>query len=151
MTARRTGYTIIELLVVLAIIGVLATIVLPHYWDARHRATAANIVSDYDSVRTAALSFHAFTARLPDTQGWGVLPADFKPMLPGGFSFSRGAYEYRWQLWKGADLGGEFSAHALVAGLRVRSRDARLIEAVRAVHQGRTIAITPDEVMLLIR
>lgn len=150
MKARR-GWTLIELLVILAILGVLATIIMPYYWEARHRAVAATIVSDYNNVRVAALSYHATHAELPATQGWGIAPTEFAQMLPDGFNFAQGAYEYRWHLWTGGALGGEFAADGLVGGLAVRSSDGRLIKALRDTYQGRYIAATADELTLLIQ
>lgn len=152
MKTRRRGWTLVELLVVLAIVGVLATIVMPYYWETRYRAIAASIISDYNTVRVSALSYHATNAALPATNGWGVTPPEFKPMLPDSFSFSHGdAYEYRWNLWAGTELGGEFAANGLVAGLSVRSTNLRLIEAIQHTYQGRYIAATADEVTLLIQ
>ena len=151
MKARR-GYTIIEMLVVLAVLGVLATIAMPYYWDTRYRAIAANIVSDYNSVRVASLSYHANHATLPATHAWSTVPAEFTGMLPDSTNaFAQGAYEYRWYLWTGASLGGEFAAQGLVAGMGVRSSDPRIIEAIRNTYQGRYIATTPEEVTLIIR
>ena len=151
MKARR-GYTIIELLVVLAVIGVLATIAMPYYWDTRYRAIAANIVSDYNSVRVASLAYHANHATLPATHEWSTVPTEFMGMLPDSSNaFARGAYEYRWYLWTGASLGGEFAAQGLVAGMGVRSSDARIIQAIRDTYQGRYIAMAPGEVTLLLR
>lgn len=150
MKSRR-GYTLIELLIVLAVIGVLATIALPYYWDTRYRAIAANIVADYNNIRVASLAYHATSATLPATHAWSAVPVEFKPMLPDSFGFGRGAYEYRWYLWTGASMGGEFATQGLVAGMGVRSDDAKIIEAIRKTYQGRYIATTPDEVTLLIQ
>lgn len=150
MKARR-GWTLIEMLIVLAILGILATVALPYYWEARHRALGARVVSDYNILRVSALSYHASTNQLPSSQSWGVVPPEMKPTLPDSFSFVRENHDYRWQLWPGSSLGGDFAASDLVAGMSIRSTDARLIQAIRRTFQGRFLAATPAEVTLLIQ
>ncbi|MBU6367633.1 MAG: prepilin-type N-terminal cleavage/methylation domain-containing protein, partial [Gemmatimonadetes bacterium] len=36
--ARRAGLTLIELLIVLVVIGALASVAMPRFWDTRRRA-----------------------------------------------------------------------------------------------------------------
>jgi prepilin-type N-terminal cleavage/methylation domain-containing protein len=147
----RKGFTLIELLTVLAIIGVLATIAMPYYWETRHRAVAARIVADYNTVRVSALSYHASNDVLPLTSAWGTVPPEMKSTLPDHFAFTFPNYDFRWQVWSGTELGGEFANSGLIAGLEVRSADPRLIVALQRVYQGRVIAATPDQVTLLIQ
>lgn len=145
----RNGYTIIELLTVLVILGALATIAMPYYWDTRHNAVAAGIVSDYNNVRVSALGYRASTAQLPPTAPWGTTPPELENAL--GFSFDRTNYDYRWQVWSGTSLGGDFTNAGQVAGLSVRSADPRLIKALHRTYQGRVIAATLSEITLLIQ
>lgn len=144
----RRGYTVIELLTVLVIIGALATIAMPYFWDTRHNAVAATIVSDYNYVRVSALGYYATNDALPATQPWGVEPPELADRVP---EFARGAFDYRWQVWTGASLGGEFANAGLVPSMGVRSNDPRLIRALQRTYQGRIIAATVDEVTLLIQ
>ena len=54
MSGRRRGFTIIELLAVMIVIGLLAGIALLKYIDLRHRARAVQVASDLETVRLAA-------------------------------------------------------------------------------------------------
>ncbi len=57
MRAGRRGFTIIELLVVVAIMGLLATIALPKLAATRQRATVATMISDLKNMMTAQEAF----------------------------------------------------------------------------------------------
>ncbi|MEO5825618.1 MAG: type II secretion system protein [Gemmatimonadales bacterium] len=57
MRAERRGFTIIELLVVVAIMGLLATLALPKLAATRQRATVATMISDLKNLLTAQEAF----------------------------------------------------------------------------------------------
>lgn len=52
MYKRRSGFTLVEVLIVVVIIGILATIVVPQFSDASHEANAATLKSTLTSLRT---------------------------------------------------------------------------------------------------
>jgi prepilin-type N-terminal cleavage/methylation domain-containing protein len=57
MRANRKGFTIIELLVVVAIMGLLATLALPKLTATRQRATVATMITDLKNMLTAQEGF----------------------------------------------------------------------------------------------
>lgn len=65
-TKRRLGFTIIELLVVIVIIGVLATIALPKFTGVRDDANIAVSKSNLKSLQTAIARYELENSSYPD-------------------------------------------------------------------------------------
>lgn len=91
----KRGFTIIELLAVVLIIGILTTLGLLKFSDLRNTARAASVVGDVRVITVAALNYQADNQDWPPEAGAGVIPAGLIPYLPG-FSFSRPEYSLDW-------------------------------------------------------
>src|SRR5574344_1939679 len=60
------GFTLIELVVVIAILGILAGIAIPRFMDATATARGAKIVADLRTIDSAIMMYNAKTGNLPD-------------------------------------------------------------------------------------
>ena len=114
MSTRR-GFTIIELLVVMIVLGVLASIAILRYRDFTDEALAARIATDMQTVRLAALNHYSDANDWPAEAAEGQVPAELVRYLPEGWQFGSGSYSLDWD-----NLGG-------VVGVTVRSDRPNLI------------------------
>ncbi len=67
MTGRRRGFTLLELLVVMAIIATLLTLAVPRYFRSLQRSKEAVLRQDLTSLRESIDRFYGDTGKYPPT------------------------------------------------------------------------------------
>jgi prepilin-type N-terminal cleavage/methylation domain-containing protein len=128
MTRRRGGFTFVEILVVVIVLSILASLAVLKYIDLKHRALSASATADLQAVRLAAYSVWYEHGVWPGEVGAGTIPAGLGPYLPGGFSFSKPEYTLDWDNFVPPG-GGPTGAMQL--GVVVTSSNARLMKALQ--------------------
>jgi len=93
-TFHRNGFSLIEVLVTLVVIGVLAGVAIPRYQGAVTRARAAAILSDARVADLAILDYFADHDAWPPAAEPGEVPRGLQPFLPDGFRFARGKVSF---------------------------------------------------------
>jgi len=78
---HRGGFSLMELLVTMIVLGVLAGIAAPSFRAATSQADAARIVADMSVVRLALFEFREENGALPRRGRWGRVPPDLVPHL----------------------------------------------------------------------
>lgn len=85
------GFTLVELLVVIGIIGILAMMLLPQFSGMRDRARIASCQSNLKNIGTQLESFYADRERYPDNTEWGT---DFAILGIASCPHDGSAYQY---------------------------------------------------------
>lgn len=93
----RKGFTLVEILIVVVILGILAAIVIPQFTSATEQARSGNIAAQLKSIQNQIELFKAKTGAYPTlaqlqanatkgadlTHGWGVLvDGDYLKTIP---------------------------------------------------------------------
>lgn len=132
MGGCRQGFSLIEVLVVVLVVGILAGIGLLKYIDVRNAARTAALASDVRAIQIAALHYYADFEQWPAESAPGQVPAGLGPYLPGGLnqSFDRPEYTLDYQ---NLTASGE-----PLIGVAVHSADPRLLAKFIATFAHRT-------------
>ncbi len=87
------GFTIIELLSAITIIGILASIAIPRMRGPVAKADAAAVYGDFVAVRQSAYDFLEDNGRFPQSGGMGAVPAELDGAVP---EFTYKGMNYYW-------------------------------------------------------
>jgi type IV pilus assembly protein PilA len=136
---RRRGFTLIEILIVVTILGILARVALPQVLRVRLKARSARIISDLEIIRGAAFAVAADSGYYPAAAAVGTRPPAMESYLPPGFSFTpENGVSYEWRLTgiPNGDTGQATAGATMGMGAQVDDLELReILQQALAAHE----------------
>lgn len=133
MRTHRSGFSIVELTVVVLFLGILARIAIPSYQQVTYRARAAAAIGDLNAVRTAAYEYNIATNEWPADRYPGEVPPELVSYLGEDFTFERDHYRLDWENWTMPDGTPKHSGTGVLLGVSIVTRDEQLGAALEAL------------------
>ena len=88
----RRGFTFVELMTVIIVLGLLSGIAILKYLDLRNSARAAEVAGDFRTVMVAAYNYYSDHNDWPPDGAAGAPPPALVQYLPASFLFSKPEY-----------------------------------------------------------
>ena len=148
--SREAGFSLPELLIVCAVIGVIANIMIPALYSALYRAKAARIMEDFHLVRTMASQHYVDHSFYPPETGPGVEPPELGPYLQGRLLWTHPDYQYDWELWVDASGNPTQPSSGVLVGFSIVTTDLALADAVHKIFKGTVIDTIPNHTTFVI-
>jgi prepilin-type N-terminal cleavage/methylation domain-containing protein len=126
--SREAGFTLLELLVVCAVIGVLANMTIPALYSALYRAKAARIMEDYNLVE----------------------PTELIPYLGGRIIWTHPDYQYDWELWVDSSGNPTQPSTGVLVGFSIVTTDLELAAALHKIFKGTLLDTVPNHTTFVI-
>lgn len=82
------GFSLVELLVVLAILAILTSIILPNVLRAVYKGRAAKVVTDMTRIRMGTQDYYNDKGAWPSNTAFGTVPKQLVSYLPPGTDFN---------------------------------------------------------------
>jgi prepilin-type N-terminal cleavage/methylation domain-containing protein len=128
--SRRGGFSLIELLMAVSIIGIIAGLAIPNMRQMVFRARATEVAADLEVVRVATVSYNGDLHRWPPEAGPGAVPPELNGYLPAGFSFQGNGYQLDFENWPlPGGLPGDPNTRQLI-GVTVTAAEDQLSNAI---------------------
>lgn len=133
----QSGFSMIETMIVVAILGILVNLAVPIYVESRMRAEVAAIVNDYNVVRAAVADYYLANEIWPASSDPGETPPDLAEYLGDRVNWSTPrTYDYD---YFADEEGNPTQPEAgVLVGFSVRNVDEKLAALIRGAAPGPT-------------
>ena len=150
---RRNGFTLVEVLTVVIVIGILSGMAVPIYRDVTVRADAARVISDVNTIQLAVAEYLVDNKVHPTSGDIGVMPPQLKDRLPAEFPFAWGAVKYRYRRWALPGTGTWYKRQANGlpnVAVEIYSSSPVMMKHLDALAMGRGTMATKESVTIVL-
>ena len=148
--SRQAGFTLLELLITCAVIGIVANIAIPGLYAALYRAKATKIIEDYNLVRSTAHQHYADFGYFPPETATAVEPPQLSQYLLGRMTWTHEDYEYDWELWEDDSGNPTQPSTGVLVGFSIVTNDPMLAFYLKKVYKGIIIDTIPNHTTFVI-
>jgi prepilin-type N-terminal cleavage/methylation domain-containing protein len=148
--SRQSGYTLLELLIVCAVIGIIANLAIPGLYQALYRAKASKIIEDYNTVRTMVHQNYADHSSYPADQGPGVEPPELTSYLQNRIDWTHEDYQYDWELWVDGSGNPTEPSTGVMVGFSIVTTDPALSDMLKKIYKGVILDTIPNHTTFVI-
>lgn len=145
----KKGFTLIELMIVVVIIGILAAIAIPKYQNVTTNAKAATIIGDTRVLLNAAQLYLTEKGEYPpDCIDFNSIPEGMEEYLPEGFIMDRHYEDWNvrftfdnYRNYNGREMPSYAQTFGAWIAISVLSKDQELMNAITEVAPGYTVPL----------
>jgi type II secretory pathway pseudopilin PulG len=147
---RDAGYSLLELLIVCAMITIVANIAIPGMYEGIYRAKASAIMEDFNLVRTTVHQHYVDHSFYPPEVGAGTQPPELTPYLQNRLLWTHQDYQYDWELWVDDAGNPTQPTTGVLVGFSVVTTDPKLVNALRRLYKGTILNTLPNHTTFII-
>lgn len=147
---REGGFTLLELLIVCAVIGVIANIAIPGLYASIYRAKASRIIEDYNMLRTSVHQYYVDHGSFPAEVGPGVEPPELTSYLQNRIHWVQADYQYDWELWVDGSGNPTQPSTGVLVGFSICTTDPDLQAALHRIYKGIILDTVPNHTTFVI-
>ena len=144
------GFTLLELLIVCAVIGVIANLVIPGLYASLYRAKAAKIIEDYNVLRSSVHQYYVDSSAWPADGSPGVQPPELAQYLQSRIIWNHTDYQYDWELWETSSGNPTQPATEVLVGFSVVTTDPELVVYLHRIYKGIILDTIPNHTTFVI-
>jgi prepilin-type N-terminal cleavage/methylation domain-containing protein len=146
----HAGFSLTEILIVVAIIALLVAVSLPMYLNFLRRAEASSIVSDYHTFVNATMQYHADLSQYPPDRLPGEQVPELVPYIGDRMKMTHSRWLYDWENWINADGTPMHASTGIAYGFTVQTADLRLADALFFEYPGLLYQTQPNRYTFMI-
>lgn len=147
---REAGYTLLELLIVCAVIGIIANIAIPGMYEGLYRAKASRIIEDFNTVRTMVHQHYADHSFYPLDTGPGEEPPELTSYLQDRIKWTHEDYQYDWELWTDGSGNPTQPSTGVIVGFSIVTDDPKLAQHLKKIYKGIILDTIPNHTTFVI-